>query len=188
MGASWAYSATGSIEGSVCVKKNELVLLSEINILECCPSCFGVKDAFDHAVDNGLNLDVDYPYIPNDNSCKFDDTKRVITINGYGEIMPGDEEDLTNALATEGPVSVLVDASQFSFQLYNSGIYYDPKCSSTNLNHAMLSIGYGMHADAEYYLVKNTWGINWGEHGYIKMSRNRDNNCGIASDASYAIA
>ena len=166
MGASWAYSATGSIEGSVCVKENELVLLSEQNILECCPSCFGVKDAFDHAVDNGLNLDVDYPYIPNDNSCKFDDTKRVITINGYGEIIPGDEEDLTNTLATEGPVSVLVDASQFSFQLYNSGIYYEPKCSPTNLNHAMLSIGYGIQADAEYYLVKNTWGINWGEQGY----------------------
>ena len=188
MGDCSVYSATGSIEGSICVKQKELVSISYLNIKECCPSCFGVKDAFDYTIDNGLNLDDDYPDIPYDNTCKFDETKRVITIHSYGEVMPGDEEDLTNKLATEGPISVAIDAGMFSFQLYRSGVYYEPNCSSDRLNHVMLAVGYGTEEDAEYYLAKNTWGKSWGENGYIKMSRNRDNNCGIASDASYAIA
>ena len=100
-------------------------------------------------------------------------------------VKAGDEGELQSAVANLGPVSVGVDASQ-GFQFYNSGVYNDPKCSSTNLDHAVLVVGYGTDPDTkqDYWLVKNSWNTNWGEQGYIRMRRNDNNMCGIATHAS----
>ena len=97
------------------------------------------------------------------------------------------ESDLQVAVATVGPISVCIDASQPTFQTYRSGVYYEPLCTSTQLDHAVLVVGYGTYNGQDYWLVKNSWGVNWGMLGYIMMSRNRNNNCGIASAASYPL-
>jgi len=98
------------------------------------------------------------------------------------------EVALQKALATVGPVSVAIDASHFSFQLYDSGVYDEKRCSTINLDHGVAAVGYGTEHGKDYYLVKNSWGTSWGEKGYIKMRRNLHNQCGIATDACYAIA
>ena len=183
------------MEGAIFKKTGELVSLSEQNLVDCDHQSHGCNGgleiyAFDLVKEKGINTEEDYPYESGDGSrhlCRFEDSNRVLSISDYIEY-PRDEEGLTNNLATEGPISVGIDAGQSSFRFYHSGIYYDENCKKYILNHAVLAVGYGSEADGDYFMVKNSWGTSWGDHGYVKMARNRNNACGIASDANLPIA
>merc|ERR1711997_143241 len=193
-GSCWAFSATGSMEGAIFKKTGELVSLSEQNLVDCdkqSGGCNGglMDTAFEYTRDNGINTEADYPYHARNQICRFSDSDRVLKIASYTEVKDHDEADLTQSIANVGPVSVAIDAGRSSFQFYNDGVYYDRLCSHERLNHGVLAVGYGVtDASEEYYIVKNSWGEGWGNAGYIWMSRNRNNNCGIATDASYAVA
>ena len=80
-----------------------------------------------------------------------------------------------------GPMSVAIDASHSSFQLYTSGVYYEPECSSQFLDHGVTAVGYGTDSTSgnDFYIVKNSWGTTWGDQGYIMMSRSRNNNVSL---------
>jgi cathepsin L len=79
-------------------------------------------------------------------------------------------------VATIGPISVFVDASQPSFQTYSSGVYNEPACSSTELDHAMVIVGYGTDATGgDYWIVKNSWGLDWGLE-YVFLSKKTQEN------------
>lgn len=64
-----------------------------------------------------------------------------------------------------------------------SNIYNDPRRNSSELNHSVVMVGYSTENGKDYWLVKNLWVKNWGIDGYIKMSQNNNNNCGIATQA-----
>ncbi|XP_036420312.1 digestive cysteine proteinase 2-like, partial [Colossoma macropomum] len=120
--------------------------------------------------------------------CRFDQLKAYATCIDYRILPSEDEHYLQYIVGSIGPVSVVIDISRHTFQLYESGVYDDQYCSSAHLNHAVLVVGYGTEGiGQEYWLVKNSWGVTWGEGGYIKMSRNKKNQCGIATNAVYPV-
>lgn len=194
-GSCWAFSTTGSLEGQHFKKTGTLVSLSEQNLVDCSTSygnngCQGglMDNAFEYIKANkGIDTESSYPYTGRNGQCKFNAANVGATVTGHTDIPQGDEAALKTALATVGPISVAIDASNFSFQFYHSGVYDESSCSSTQLDHGVLAVGYGTYQGKDYWLVKNSWGSGWGLNGYIRMSRNKQNQCGIASSASYPL-
>ena len=195
-GSCWAFSAVAALEGQHFKQSGSLVSLSEQNLVDCSGKygnmgCNGglMDQAFEYIkANNGIDTEDSYPYTARDGKCKFDPANVGATDTGYVDIESGSEEALTEAIATVGPVSVAIDASQMSFQFYSSGIYTDDYCSSYYLDHGVTAVGYdSMGQGQDYYIVKNSWGTGWGNQGYIWMARNKNNMCGIASMASYPL-
>lgn len=123
-----------------------------------------------------------------DDKCRYNPSHSGATDKGFVDIAQGDEKALMEAVATVGPVSVAIDASSSKFQFYKKGVFYNSKCSSESLDHGVLAVGYGTDKKGgDYWIVKNSWGTTWGDKGYILMARNKKNNCGIASSASYPL-
>ena len=144
--------------------------------------------AFQYIMENGgIDTEESYPYTAMDGKCHYRRKDSAGTDTGHMDIPQGDEDALEEAVATVGPISVAIDAGHKSFQLYKHGVYTEPECSSTRLDHGVLVVGYGMKDGQKYWLVKNSCGASWGEEGYIMMARDEDNMCGIATMASYPL-
>jgi len=194
-GSCWAFSATGSVEGVYQITKGQLISSSEQQLVDCSKSfgnegCNGglMDSAFKYIIQSskGLDTEASYPYTAKDGSCKFNAANIGTRITSYKDVASKNENALQTAVAAQ-PVSVAIDASHSSFQLYHSGVYYESRCSPTQLDHGVLAVGYGKDS-ADYWIVKNSWGTGWGQQGYILMSKGRNNNCGIATASSYPVA
>ena len=191
-GSCWAFSAVAALEGQHAKAAGQLVSLSEQNLVDCSQNegndgCNGGEpsQAFQYVLDNsGIDTESSYPYEARDDSCRFDSSQVGATDTGFVSVAQDDEQSLQDAVANVGPISVAIDASHPSFQQYSGGVYSEPDCSQTQLDHAVTVVGYGNDAGQDYWLIKNSWDVSWGEQGYMRMARG-DNMCGIASDASY---
>jgi len=192
-GSCWAFSTTGSLEGAHKIATGSLVSLSEQNLVDCSVpegnmGCQGglMDQAFQYVIKNrGIDTEASYPYqAQGPLTCRFKAPYVATKITGFRDVASGSETALQTAVNLT-PVSVAIDASHSSFQFYNGGVYYEPACSSQNLDHGVLAVGYGNQGSSNYWIVKNSWGTSWGMSGYIWMSKNRNNNCGIATAASY---
>ncbi|XP_072453048.1 procathepsin L-like [Notamacropus eugenii] len=194
-GSSWAFSATGSLEGQWFLKTGKLVSLSEQNLVDCSAaegSCGcetgSPENAFVYVKEHGgIDTEESYPYIGMVGNCQYKAETAGANVTGYVDLPSTDESALKMAVATVGPISVYIDAGHLSFRFYESGVYYEPECSSYELTHYMLVVGYNVDEGTEekYWIVKNSWGEDWGDKGYISMARDEYNHCGIATEATY---
>jgi cathepsin F len=184
-GSCWTFSTTGNIEGINAIKKGVITQLSESQILDCDnvnEGCYGgwMHQAMIYVKDNGIESEIDYPYVPLQGNCKHDKSKVAVRIDGYKFITnnrrPRNEDEIKAILYQNGPLSVAVDAG--SFQFYTGGIF-DLECSKILLNHAVLIVGYGETSKGtKFWVIKNSWGSLWGEHGYIRLIRGKGK-CGV---------
>ncbi|XP_067867859.1 digestive cysteine proteinase 2-like isoform X1 [Heterodontus francisci] len=194
-GSCWSFAATGVLEGALFLKTGYLIPLSQQMLIDCTwgfgnRACDGGLEwqTFEWIMKHGGIADEESygSYMGQNGFCHYNQSTLTAKLKSYTSVTPGDSEALKMAIFKNGPVAVGIDVSHKSFRFYSSGVYFEPKCGNNlgDLNHAVLAVGYGTLAGQSYWLIKNSWSTYWGNDGYILMSM-KDNNCGVATDATY---
>ncbi|KAA8546017.1 hypothetical protein F0562_020532 [Nyssa sinensis] len=205
-GSCWSFSTTGALEGANFLATGKLVSLSEQQLVDCdhecdpdepgsCDSgCNGglMNSAFEYSLKaGGLMREEDYPYTGTDRgTCKFDKTKIAASVANFS-VVSLDEDQIAANLVHNGPLAVAINA--VFMQTYVGGVSCPYICSKRQ-DHGVLLVGYGAAGysrirmkDKPYWIIKNSWGENWGESGYYKICRGR-NICGVDSMVSTVAA
>ncbi|XP_057972098.1 vignain-like [Malania oleifera] len=195
-GSCWAFSTVVAAEGINQIKTQKLISLSEQELVDCDTAenegCNG--GMMDYAFEfikqkGGITSEEIYPYKAEDGTCDTaKENSPVVSIDGYEKVPANNENALLKAAANQ-PISVAIDAGGFDFQFYSEGVFTGD--CGTELDHGVAIVGYGATIDGtKYWIVKNSWGAEWGEKGYIRMQRGitaKKGLCGIAMEASYPI-
>jgi len=200
-GSCWSFSTTGALEGAYFVKYGNLETFSEQQLVDCDTFKNGGRDMgcngglMDHAFawiekNGGLCREADYPYVSGETktagtckkSCSLIEKSK---ITSFIDVEPSSDIAMMTALSQQ-PVSIAIEADQREFQLYKSGIFTG--VCGNKLDHGVLVVGYGR----DYYLVKNSWGLSWGDGGYIKLGlgpefNSGDGQCGMLLQGSYPL-
>ncbi|KAF7268188.1 hypothetical protein GWI33_018650 [Rhynchophorus ferrugineus] len=190
-GSCWAFSSVAVVESAYAIKTGKLVSLSEQQLVDCArggsyisEGCDGglYEDGLGYVVENGLDTESEYSYKAVDQSCKASGSPAV-KISKYYDVSPDSEDAIASLVASKGPVGVAIYADPI--QLYDSGVYTG-FCLDWEflIDHAVTVVGYGSENGVDYWIVRNSWGADWGESGYFRLQRGV-NKCSVASEAAY---
>ena len=203
-GSCWAFSAISPLESKLTNATGQNVTLSEQEMVDCVKDilapdnstscCYGCQGGEMYSVYQYLqekqhgrdDTESEYPYKAVDQDCSIVPSTIKLQLAGYVSL-PQNEVAIKQALYREGPISVGVDANT-DWQLYTGGIY-DPNnetCDPTMLDHGVVLVGYGTEKGLDYWIVRNSWGSDWGEHGYMRLARG-SNACGVATSGIYPV-
>lgn len=185
-GSCYTFSTTGAIESQYLRKYRTLKLFSEQQLVDCSQvfgnnGCGGgwQTNCYRYINKYGLESEQDYPYVAYQEECAQNRELSKLNVTGMVRSKYGDEVALVALVSRYGPAAIAVDADQ-GFAYYHSGVYISESCSPQYLTHAVLIVGYGSDNGQDYWTIKNSWGADWGDKGYIKLGRNYGNMCGVA--------
>ncbi|XP_036991291.2 cathepsin W [Artibeus jamaicensis] len=201
----WAMAAAGNIEALWAIKHKMSVEVSVQELLDCdrCGNgCSGgyIWDAFITVMNNsGLASERDYPFRgeARAHKCQAEKYKKVAWIQDF-IMLPENEQGMARYLATEGPITVSINMQLL--QNYKNGVIRPAPgtCDPQHVDHIVLLVGFGKTKSGErrqteavlsqskprprhstpYWILKNSWGAQWGEEGYFRLHRG-SNACGI---------
>ncbi|RLN91631.1 hypothetical protein BBJ28_00017388 [Nothophytophthora sp. Chile5] len=190
-GSCWAFATVGAVEAAQCIANGDssAPTYSEQQLVSCDSQNYGCNGgapvyAMEYVRDTGLCSGSDYAYTSDSGSvasCSSSSCSKSQTgIKGYVQIDAGDESGLISAVQTH-PVVVAVASSNNAWKQYQGGVI--SSCETTTVDHAVLVVGY----DATTLKIKNSWSTDWGEDGYVRMSRSTNGNgvCEVLSDMSH---
>jgi len=201
-GSCWSFSATGNVEGQWFLAGNQLVGLSEQNLVDCDHECttYENQQSCDAGCDGGLqpnaynyiiktggiDTEASYPYEAVDDTCRFNSKNIGAKISNW-TFVSSNETEMAAYLVANGPLAIAADAIEWQF--YFGGVFYAP--CGTQLDHGILIVGYGVETDIfdqtmPYWIVKNSWGADWGDSGYLYIERG-DGLCGLNQYVTSAI-
>eukprot|EP01004_Peranema_trichophorum_P005757 NODE_4606_length_1142_cov_588.501472_g4086_i0.p1 GENE.NODE_4606_length_1142_cov_588.501472_g4086_i0~~NODE_4606_length_1142_cov_588.501472_g4086_i0.p1 ORF type:complete len:323 (-),score=71.14 NODE_4606_length_1142_cov_588.501472_g4086_i0:114-1082(-) len=178
-GSCWAFSAVAAMEGAWVVSgKHPLASLSEEELVQCASSagqgCQGgwMDKAIQWVINNGgITTEADYPYTSgtgitgNCNTAKLSNKiGKFSTLLRAGSV----ESTYTSYLQAHGPLSIGVDAMD-GWQTYQGGV--KTACQGSQVDHGVAIVGFGVQGSTPYWIIRNSWGVGWGENGYIRVQR-----------------
>ena len=188
-GSCWAFSTIGAYENWYALNYDKLLNFSEQELIDC--------DKNDNGCNGGL-MSNGFNYIKNNGICLYDNytydatehDKCNVNCNKYPKLngcyyVPENNQELLKLAVSRNAVSVAIEADSPYFQHYKKGIINDELKCGKNIDHGVLLVGFGEENGINYWLVKNSWGSDWGDNGYVKILRNNNNVCGIMSMANY---
>ncbi|GAA0140165.1 cysteine protease [Lithospermum erythrorhizon] len=204
-GSCWAFSTTGALEGANFIATGKLLNLSEQQLVDCdnkcdatektaCDSgCSGglMTNAYTYLMDSGgIEEETSYPYTGKRGECKFDKNKIAVKVSNFTTI-PINEDQIEANLVHNGPLAIGLNA--VFMQTYIGGVSCPLICPKKFINHGVLLVGYGSRGFSilrlgykSYWIIKNSWGKQWGEDGYYKLCRGY-NMCGMNTMVSAVV-
>lgn len=206
-GTCYSFSTTAAVETALAIKSGVLTKMSEQQIVDCSTFKNGgpnmgvnggqIAPTFKWVGGNGgLCKESDYPYVSGTTKTTGTCQKTCSEVSGSKvsgvvNVKSNSDADMMSAIA-QTMVSVAIEADQSVFQLYHSGVFTG-SCG-TNLDHAVALVGY----TSDYYILRNSWGVSWGQNGYMYIGKGNDpatgkpyNNgagqCGLLMEGSYPV-
>ena len=183
-GGCWAFTAAANIEGQYAIKYKKLLSFSEQQMIDCSygdSGCGGgiMHTAFDYVRRaGGLQAKSSYPYKMYRGYCAFRPSLAIAKVSSYSFAPSTNENSIMSFLHKRGPLGITINAN--TLQFYTGGVLNLPYSSCPYApNHGVTLVGYGTTATGlPYWIIKNSWGPNWGEGGYFRIARNKGL-CGV---------
>jgi len=180
-GSCWAFSATETIESYYALAGYPLTQLAMEQIVDCdtqgqdegCNGGFP-SGAYSYVQSaGGIETLADYPYTAEggeSGQCNFQSSDIVADVANSNSIDGESGLYSQTSSASGGPVSVCVDAS--SWQSYTGGVL--TSCGNS-VDHCVQLVGYANYGESgAYWIVRNSWGADWGEQGFIWVAIGQD--------------
>lgn len=192
-GSCWAFTATECVESQWAIHYEHQTIkdLSVQELISCSPSqgCSGGNTlaALEWLQTKNYTLAPasEFPYVDKETTCREDLlTEKGVRIKcGCAVQIKEENTRMKDLVGQHGPLAVNVDATMWHD--YFGGIIQH-HCTDTDINHAVQIVGYDFNGHIWYWIVRNSWGKDYGEQGYLKIKMG-DNLCGVADTPSFVV-